>query len=249
MSRACHTNSSSKNQYTYQPRTGWYGCWGGRQVADKSLIQATACMKPCISDHRGNTIRAHSLHGEPRADHRGRTQVQVHVSPEGRKLVVQRWRDGPPAAMASPGHIMCQVSSLSIHLHRGYKHIIWEGHRQKVKRQLLCDLSYVLWHTRYLTSCFISFCSSYNSKDSQNVFGQSGVWTLAFSSCEWTEWQWHYSYGVKIKVSKHKKELAASIQKSTSSNCFSFWFYCWWNFRLLGGKKVMISNLELPWSH
>lgn len=114
---------------TYQSRARRYGCRGGRQVSDNSLIQAF--VKPFITHLCGDAIRAKRLHGEPRADHRGRMQVQVHVLPEGRESVVQRRREGPPAAMASPGHIVSQVPSLRVHLHRGYKHVVW-GRRKNI---------------------------------------------------------------------------------------------------------------------
>lgn len=81
-------------------------------------------MKPHTTHQRGDASRAKRLHGEPWADHRGRMQVQVHVLPEGREPVVQRRREGPPAAMASPGHIVRQVSPIRVHLHRGYKHVV-----------------------------------------------------------------------------------------------------------------------------
>ncbi len=107
---------------TYQPRARRYGCRGGRQVTDNSLIQAV--VKPFIAHHRGDAIRAERLHGEPGADHGGRMQVQVQVLPEGREPVVQRRRERPPAAVASPGHIVGQVSALRVHLHRGHKHVV-----------------------------------------------------------------------------------------------------------------------------
>lgn len=82
-------------------------------------------MKPNILRQRGDAVRAERLHCEPRANHWGRVQVQVHVVPESRKAVVQRRRQGPPAAMGSPGHIVRQEFSLRVHLHRGYKDIVW----------------------------------------------------------------------------------------------------------------------------
>lgn len=110
---------------TYESGARRYGCRGGRQVSDKSLIQAV--VKPYVARQRGDATWAERLHGEPRADHGGRVQVQVHVLPEGREPVVQRRREGPPAAMASPGHVMRQVSSIGVHLHRGYEHVVWGG--------------------------------------------------------------------------------------------------------------------------
>lgn len=107
---------------TYQSRARRNGCRGGRGVPYKSLIQAV--VKPNIIHHRGDAIQADRLHGEPRAHHRGRNQVQMHVLPEGRETVVQRRRQWPPAARASPGHIMGQVSPLRVHLHGGHKHVV-----------------------------------------------------------------------------------------------------------------------------
>lgn len=107
---------------TYESGARRYGCWGARQVTDKSLIEAL--VKPFIHQS-GDAIWAKCLHCEPRANHRGRMQVQVHFLPEGREPVVQRWGEGPLAAMMCPGHIVCQVSSLVVHLHRCYKHIVW----------------------------------------------------------------------------------------------------------------------------
>ncbi len=79
-------------------------------------------MKPNILHDCGDAIRAKRLHREPWANNRGRMQVQVHVLPEGRDPVVQRGREGPPAAMALPGHIVCHIRSLRVDLHRGYEH-------------------------------------------------------------------------------------------------------------------------------
>lgn len=107
---------------TYESRARRYGHRGGRQVTDKSLVQAV--VEPRVARHRGDAVRAERLHGEPRADHRGRAQVQVHVPPKGREPVVQGGREGPPAAVAAPGHVVGQVSSLRVHLHRGDKHIV-----------------------------------------------------------------------------------------------------------------------------
>lgn len=81
-------------------------------------------MKPLIIRHCGDAMRTDSLHGEPRADHRRWMQIQVHVLPEGREPVVQGSRQGPPASMASAAHIMCQVCTIRVHLHRCYKHIV-----------------------------------------------------------------------------------------------------------------------------
>lgn len=117
---------------TYKSSTGRYGCRGGRQVPDKSLIQAV--VKGSIVQQRADTVRVERLHGEPRADHRGRVQVQVHVSPEGREAVVQGLGEGPSAAMmmALPGHVVGQVLSLRVNLHWCYKHVVW---RERKKRQ------------------------------------------------------------------------------------------------------------------
>lgn len=82
-------------------------------------------MKPNILRQHGDAVRAEHLHWEPRANHRGGVQVQVHVVPESREAVVQRRRQGPPAAMGSPCHIVRQESSLRVHLHGGHKDIVW----------------------------------------------------------------------------------------------------------------------------
>lgn len=81
-------------------------------------------MKPLIIRHCGDAMRTDSLHGEPRADHGRWMQIQVHVLPEGREPVVQGSRQGPPASMASAVHIMRQVCTIRVHLHRCYKHIV-----------------------------------------------------------------------------------------------------------------------------
>lgn len=151
---------------TYESGTRGYGCRGGRQVADKSLIQAV--VKLYVTHQRGYAVWSERLHGEPRAHHWGGVQVQMHVLPKGRELIVQRRREGPPAAMASPGHIVRQVSPLRVHLHRGYNHIVWgtKGHI-KVPAwhayasgfSFICDRFGCLWLTLCLTSCLISFCN------------------------------------------------------------------------------------------
>lgn len=109
---------------TYESGAGRYGCRGGRQVPNISLIQAV--VKGNIVQQRVDAVRVECLHGEPRADNRGRVQVQVHVPPEGREAVVQGIRKGPPASMlmALPGHVVGQVLSLKIHLHWRYKHVV-----------------------------------------------------------------------------------------------------------------------------
>lgn len=91
-------------------------------VADRSLKQTV--VKPHISRFHGDAVRANCLHGEPRTNHRGWTQVQVHVQSEGGQLVVQKRGQGPLGTMASPADIMRQVRAIGVHLHRRYKHII-----------------------------------------------------------------------------------------------------------------------------
>lgn len=157
MTKACNTSRTKKLLAdTYESRACRYGCWGGCQVTDKSLIQAV--VKPWIIHHRGDAIRAKCLHGETWANHRGRLQFQVHVLPKGWEPVVKRRRQGPPAAMTLPGHVVRQVSSLGVHLHRDYKHIVWgkegqKGSHMKVPTSktsdtsavVLCSLAYTLY--------------------------------------------------------------------------------------------------------
>lgn len=127
---------------TYKSGAGRYGCRGRREVPDKSLIQAV--VKGNIVQQRADTVRVERLHGEPRADHRGRVQVQVHVSPEGREAVVQGVREGPPAAMmmALSGHIVGQVLSIRVNLHWCYKHVVW---RKRKKRKRAVTLRSWAW--------------------------------------------------------------------------------------------------------
>lgn len=107
---------------TYESRARGQSCRRGRQVPDKSLIQAV--VKDCTVLHRGDALRAKRLHSEARTQNRGRMQVQLHVLSKGRETVVHRGGEGPPRAMASSGDIVRHVASIRAHLHRGHKHIV-----------------------------------------------------------------------------------------------------------------------------
>lgn len=90
---------------TYKSSARGQSCRRGRQVPDKSLIQAV--VKACIVLHDGgDALRAKRLHSEARTHNRGRMQVQLHVLSKGRETVVHRGGEGPPRAMASSGDIV-----------------------------------------------------------------------------------------------------------------------------------------------
>lgn len=196
---------------TYQTRARRYGCRGGRQVTDKSLIQAV--VKPYIAHHCGNAIWAKRLHGEPRANHRGRMQVQVHVLPKGRESVVQGRRERPPVAMDLPGHIVGQVSSLRVYLHRSYKHVVWgeewwKGSHVRVptSNTLFSDCCLAFTLSNILHQLLLLQLISSNIFLS--VFGQGGVRTFAFS----------HSLYISVET--------VEIVNDTILNYFAFYFYC-----------------------